>query len=79
MNGELDELRERITKLRESDRYLLIELILVDIRTQREEDRIKHFEAMESDIEAIRAQEVAQRKKKRPAGATRSEAKRAAG
>jgi len=58
MKSQLDELRERIAKLPESDRYLLIELMLSDIRTHREKVRREQEEAFKADIELIRAEEA---------------------
>lgn len=75
MASELDELRARISKLRDSDRYLLAEMILSDIRTQSEARRLESQKEMLADVEMIRAQEAAQRKALKP----RSERTRAAG
>jgi len=75
MTSELDKLRTRISKLNDSDRYLLAEMILTDIRIQQEAQRQEYQQALLADIEMIRAQEAAQRK----ALKTRSGRTRAAG
>ena len=74
MNAELDELRARIAKLRESDRYLLAELILTDIRVESEKHRKANQAAQLADYEELRAEEAAARKQ-----TPRSEIARAVG
>ena len=68
MTSELDELRERIAKLPESDRYLLAEMILTDIRTQSDAQRLEYQQAMLEDYNAMLAEETKKRGKKRAAG-----------
>ena len=67
MTSELDELRERIAKLPESDRYLLAEMILTDIRTQSDAQRLEYQQAMLEDYNAMLAEETKKRGKKRAA------------
>ena len=61
MTTELDALRVCVAKLPDSDRYLLAEMILTDIRAQRETRRQESQQAMSADVEMIRAEEAAQR------------------
>ena len=67
MTSELDELWERIAKLPESDRYLLAEMILTDIRTQSDAQRLEYQQAMLEDYNAMLAEETKKRGKKRAA------------
>ncbi len=61
MLSEFEELRASIAKLPDSDRYLLAEMILNDIRAQREARRQESQQAMSADVGMIRTEEAAQR------------------
>ncbi len=61
MLSEFEELRASIAKLPDSDRYLLAEMILNDIRAQREARRQESQQAMSADVGMIRTEEASQR------------------